>query len=296
MQQPEETNAPAQDGTEDGTQDDARAIRALWAEMARGWAAGDAARFAASFAEDCDFTTVRGDRPRGRSGIAAGHDALFHGPYAGTVLDARVVAVRFLRPDLATVEAESTINALDGHPLIATHSLAVVERTAERDWLISAFHNMIPAPRPAQQAPARDPEESAVVVPTAARPRLRHLAIVARDPEKLAEFYSSVFAMELFHRDPDGSCFLSDGYLSLALIKHQLDGETPVGFNHFGFHIEDTAATTEALMTAGTPKPAERFTNRPFAEYRAMDPEGNWFDLSEHGFGGPRPPSDSTGC
>ena len=46
-----------------------------------------------------------------------------------------------------------------------------------------------------------------------ARPKLRHLAIVARDPEKLAEFYSSVFAMELFHRDPDGSCFLSDGYL-----------------------------------------------------------------------------------
>ncbi|MGW0498864.1 hypothetical protein ACWD0Z_26605 [Streptomyces sp. NPDC003007] len=41
-------------------------------------------------------------------------------------------------------------------------------------------------------------------------------------------------------------------------------------------------------------QPAERFTNRPFAEYRAMDPEGNWFDLSEHGFGGPRPPSDST--
>ncbi|MGW4513819.1 VOC family protein [Streptomyces sp. NPDC004393] len=88
-----------------------------------------------------------------------------------------------------------------------------------------------------------------------------------------------------------GSCFLSDGYLSLALIKHQLDGETPVGMNHFGFHIEDTAATSEALTAAGTPKPAERFTDRPFAEYRAMDPEGNWFDLSEHGFGGPRPPS-----
>ncbi|MET7847177.1 SgcJ/EcaC family oxidoreductase [Streptomyces avermitilis] len=312
MHQPEETNAPAQENTQDGTQDDARAIRALWAEMARGWAAGDAALFAASFTEDCDFTTVRGDKPPGRTGIEAGHDALFHGPYAGTVLDARVVAVRFLRPDLATVEAESTITAPDGESLATTHALAVVERTAERHWSIRAFHNMIPAPRPAQQAP--DSRESTVNEPAlntpalntpaanapavnepAARPKLRHLAIVARDPERLAEFYSSVFAMELFHRDPDGSCFLSDGYLSLALIKHQLDGDTPVGFNHFGFHIEDTAATTEALLAAGTPKPAERFTNRPFAEYRAMDPEGNWFDLSEHGFGGPRPPSDSTG-
>ncbi|MFB6849386.1 SgcJ/EcaC family oxidoreductase [Streptomyces sp. NPDC056373] len=291
MQQPDETNAPAHDGTEDDT----RAIRALWADMARGWAAGDAALFAASFAEDCDFTTVRGDKPLGRSGIAAGHDALFHGPYAGTVLDARVVAVRFLRPDLATVEAESTINAPDGNPLITTHALAVVERTAQGHWSISAFHNMVPAPRPPQPGPAPDRKETPVGEPTAARPRVRHLAIVARDPEKLAEFYSSVFAMELFHRDPDGSCFLSDGYFSLALIKHRLDGETPAGFNHFGFHIEDTAATTGALVAAGTPKPAERFTDRPFAEYRAMDPEGNWFDLSEHGFGGPRPPSDSTG-
>ncbi|MGW5257406.1 VOC family protein [Streptomyces sp. NPDC004012] len=65
--------------------------------------------------------------------------------------------------------------------------------------------------------------------------------------------------------------------------------------NHFGFPIEDRAATSETLRAAGTPRPAERLTDRPFAEYRAMDPEGNWFDLSEPGFGGPRPPSsDST--
>jgi catechol 2,3-dioxygenase-like lactoylglutathione lyase family enzyme len=126
------------------------------------------------------------------------------------------------------------------------------------------------------------------------KPKLRHLAIVARDPEKLAAFYGETFEMEVFHRDPDGSCFLSDGYLTLALIKHQLDGETPVGMNHFGFHVDDTAAISAALVAAGEDKPAERFTNRPFAEYRAMDPEGNWFDLSEHGFGGPPPAVEGT--
>jgi len=267
---------------------DARAIRALWDDMARAWAGGDADAFATVFSEDCDFTTVRGEKPAGRAGIEAGHAALFQGPYAATVLDARVTAIRPLRPDLATVEAESTITASDGTPLVSTHALAVVERTRGDRWLISTFHNMIPAPRP---TPA--PQETSVAEPTAsetaARPKLRHLAIVARDPEKLADFYSSVFAMELFHRDPDGSCFLSDGYLSLALIKHQLDGDTPVGMNHFGFHIEDTAAVSAALVETGAPKPAERFTDRPFAEYRGMDPEGNWFDLSEHGFGGARP-------
>ncbi|MFF0087274.1 VOC family protein [Streptomyces canus] len=119
-------------------------------------------------------------------------------------------------------------------------------------------------------------------------PKLRHLAMVARDPEKLAAFYAENFGMELFHRDPDGSCFLSDGYLSLALIKHQLDGEAPLGMNHFGFQVEDVDAVSERLVASGVERPAQRPTTRPFAEFRAMDPEGNWFDLSAHGYGGPK--------
>ncbi|MEG3628579.1 SgcJ/EcaC family oxidoreductase [Streptomyces poriticola] len=125
--------------------EDILAIRALWDAMARGWAEGDAARFARSFAEDCDFTTVRGDKPAGRPGIEAGHAILFHGPYAGTALETDVRAIRFLRLDLATVDAESTIGAPGGVVLARTHALAVVERTATRPWLIRAFHNMIPA-------------------------------------------------------------------------------------------------------------------------------------------------------
>ncbi|MEJ8639572.1 VOC family protein [Streptomyces sp. MS2.AVA.5] len=125
-------------------------------------------------------------------------------------------------------------------------------------------------------------------------PALRHLAIVVRNPEALATFYSDVFDMTVFHRDPDGSCFLSDGYFSLALLSHQLDGDTPVGMNHFGFHVEDTAEMSERLESEGALKPAERHTTRPFAEYRAMDPEGNWFDLSAHGFGGPATPKETS--
>jgi hypothetical protein len=63
--------------------------------------------------------------------------------------------------------------------------------------------------------------------------------------------------------------------------------------NHFGFHIADTTATSAALIKKGSDKPAQCFTDRPFAEYRAMGPEGNWFDISEHGFGGPRPTAGS---
>jgi catechol 2,3-dioxygenase-like lactoylglutathione lyase family enzyme len=116
------------------------------------------------------------------------------------------------------------------------------------------------------------------------RPRLRHLAFVVRDARRTAEFYRDQFGMELFHTDPDGSHFVTDGYLNLALIQQRLDGDVATGFNHFGFQVTDIAALADRLAGAGVPRPVLRGGDRPFAEYRATDPEGNWFDLSEHGF------------
>ncbi|WP_307822026.1 SgcJ/EcaC family oxidoreductase [Streptomyces coffeae] len=134
------------------TTDDER-VRALWDAMTRAWAAGDAGAFAAVFAEDCDFTTVRGEKPPGRAGIAAGHDQLFRTAFHATRLEVRIRSVRLRRPDLATVDVESSVVAADGKTVADTHALAVVERLAhdgdDGTWLITAFHNMIPAPRPA---------------------------------------------------------------------------------------------------------------------------------------------------
>ncbi|MFG2191508.1 SgcJ/EcaC family oxidoreductase [Streptomyces sp. NPDC048639] len=133
------------------TADDEKRIHALWDAMAGAWAAGDAPSFAANFSQTCDFTTVRGEKPPGRDGIAAGHDRLFRTAYRDTTLRARVTGIRPLRPGLAAVNAESTIVGADGTPLASTHALAIVERTAATDaWHITAFHNMVPV------APAGD--------------------------------------------------------------------------------------------------------------------------------------------
>src|SRR5215831_12193804 len=121
------------------------------------------------------------------------------------------------------------------------------------------------------------------------RPAIRHLALYSRNPEDLAQFYHDVFEMEVIHRDADGSVFVSDGYLTLALLQHQMAGDAPLGLNHFGFHVADTARLCGQLVNDGLETPALRASKRPFAEYRAMDPEGNWFDLSAHGYGGPGP-------
>jgi len=120
--------------------------------------------------------------------------------------------------------------------------------------------------------------------------KLRHLAFTARDARKLAHFYRDQFDMRIFHQDPDGSHFLTDGYINLAIIQQALDGDVPTGFNHFGFHVDDVEACSANLVDAGLPQPAPRHTTRPFAEYRAIDPEGNWFDLSAHGY---LPPSEA---
>jgi len=115
-----------------------------------------------------------------------------------------------------------------------------------------------------------------------AKPKIRHLALFARDPKKLAEFYTSVFDMEIVSQSGP-AFFLTDGYLMLALLPHKLQGEAAVGLNHFGFTLENRAEVAEKLVALGLEDPKMRPGNRPYAEYRGCDPEGNQFDLSEEG-------------
>lgn len=117
------------------------------------------------------------------------------------------------------------------------------------------------------------------------KPKLRHLALFARDPEKLAKFYVDVFDMEIVP-DSEGTTarYVTDGYFTLAILPHRLQGSAARGLNHFGFSVDDIAAVSDRIAKHDVEAPKERPADRPFAEFRAVDPEGNWFDLSEHGF------------
>jgi catechol 2,3-dioxygenase-like lactoylglutathione lyase family enzyme len=117
------------------------------------------------------------------------------------------------------------------------------------------------------------------------KPKIRHLALFARDPEKVAKFYQRVFDMEIIRQNPaSGACFVSDGYLTLAVLPHKLKGSSAVGLNHFGFKIDDMERITQRIADEGLETPEKRPEDRPYAEQRACDPEGNMFDLSLHGF------------
>jgi predicted enzyme related to lactoylglutathione lyase len=118
-----------------------------------------------------------------------------------------------------------------------------------------------------------------------ATPKIRHLAIFARDPHEMARYYQQVFDMKLVHTSPDGQhCFVSDGYITMALLKHTTEGSAAVGLNHFGFAVEDQKEIARRIKEFGLEEPKKRPADRPFAEYRAADPGGNFFDISQHGF------------
>ena len=113
-------------------------------------------------------------------------------------------------------------------------------------------------------------------------PQIRHLAIVSLNPEKLAKFYEEVFEMELLNSG-NGAYYMSDGHITLALLPNKAEGK-PSGLNHFGFQIEDADEIARRLEEHGMAQPAERPADRPYAETRATDPDGNNYDLSVHGY------------
>ncbi len=111
---------------------------------------------------------------------------------------------------------------------------------------------------------------------------IRHVALYTPDPAKLAEFYCKVLDMKEVDRTDRSSIFVSDGYFNLALLYQRT--EEPIGFNHFGFHVESNQEMQERAEKAGVKRGARRPERIPFAEYRVHDPEGNGIDISQKGW------------
>ena len=112
--------------------------------------------------------------------------------------------------------------------------------------------------------------------------KIRHLAIKTKSPERLAAFYEQVFGLRRIRSEKSGAIYMSDGYLTLALLRNRGEA-TPSGINHFGFHVDEIDEIREKLNKFDEPL-TQRPADRPYAEYRAMDPDGNLFDVSVHGY------------
>ena len=108
------------------------------------------------------------------------------------------------------------------------------------------------------------------------KPRIRHIALNVQDRDRVADYYKKIFGLEEKYRGPNGTIYLSDGHVGIALISR---ADMPWGINHFGFQVESVPAIVDAAGTT-----AEANTFGAVAESWIRDPEGNRVDIAEHGW------------
>ncbi len=111
-----------------------------------------------------------------------------------------------------------------------------------------------------------------------AKPRIRHIALNVQNRDEVADYYKKFFGLEETYRGPNGTVYLSDGHVGVALISRP---DQPWGINHFGFVVDDVKAIEEATQTK-----AEANTFGAVAESWIRDPEGNRVDINVHGWPG----------
>jgi catechol 2,3-dioxygenase-like lactoylglutathione lyase family enzyme len=128
--------------------------------------------------------------------------------------------------------------------------------------------------------------------------KLRHLAIAAKDPDKMAEFYMKAFDFKLV-RSNDGPLayghHLSDGTIDLAILRFKSDqigrGMDYTGLHHFGIlveNVDEAAKAVEALGGSHYMDQADADRVGGF-EVKLYGPEGVLFDVAEHPWTGTEP-------
>ena len=123
--------------------------------------------------------------------------------------------------------------------------------------------------------------------------KIRHIVFHTTDVERLVKFYVEVMGLKVKHRADNGGVALTDGYLDFSIHTNKIDGKPP-GFNHFGFEVEDNDEVARKFKAKGYRAPLKRPGDRLYAEYRAIDPDGNNFDISVNGYQKLRPERDKT--
>jgi catechol 2,3-dioxygenase-like lactoylglutathione lyase family enzyme len=118
--------------------------------------------------------------------------------------------------------------------------------------------------------------------------RIRHLAILTEDVDRLVSFYIEVFGLKIVE-GVGTATYLTDGHINLAIIpigpEREIEGpQLQPGINHFGFEVEDTEALRPLAERLGAARPITKRPPNREAEARVHDPDGNPIDLSQHGW------------
>jgi len=112
--------------------------------------------------------------------------------------------------------------------------------------------------------------------------KLKHMAIVSNDFQRLGAFYATLFGMRMAETQAARAVTVSDGYVGLNINPRKAGRQA--GLDHFGFEVESVDEIASRLRDDfPTVELLKRPSNRPFAGISTHDPLGNVFDLSQEG-------------
>ena len=111
------------------------------------------------------------------------------------------------------------------------------------------------------------------------RPKVRHVAVMTKNREKMVEFYQKIFGLEP-KRGFGGAIYMSDGDVNIALIEVKRE-EQKEGINHFGFEVDDLDDIKRRLQEAGFDAEIDSKSDKD-SDHRIQDPDGHWVDMAVH--------------
>ena len=126
------------------------AIRAIIAEQAVAWNAGDGARYASRLAPEASFTNLFGMVMYGAPAFVKRHQEILSTFYKGTTKKHAVRRIRFVTPDVAIVDIDNEVHGVKAMPagivvppdgIIKTQLMEVFVRR-NGQWWIEAYHNV----------------------------------------------------------------------------------------------------------------------------------------------------------
>jgi uncharacterized protein (TIGR02246 family) len=127
-------------------------IRNILQDEVATWNKGDADGYSRHFADEVTFTNIQGMFFTGKKAFRDRHEEIFKGPFRGTRLGQEIVSLRFVRPDVATVDALTWVSGFspsgppadthtDAKGRLRTRLLQVLVKDGG-EWKITVYHNV----------------------------------------------------------------------------------------------------------------------------------------------------------
>ena len=140
------SSAPSQTVTPPSREQDEKGIKQVLTAFVEAWNHHDAKAFSLVFAEDADFTNVRGMSAHGRAEVEKFHAPRFATKFKDSNQKIAEIRIRFITPDVAAVDARWEMTGAkgpDGQDIpLRKGLLNFIMSRSSGQWLILIMHNM----------------------------------------------------------------------------------------------------------------------------------------------------------